>query len=101
MWQLREGAHAILADDGGAILDEHSGRWSHLTPTASAAVMLLLAGTAEHHAVEQYANRYGISTVQAAADVRAVADALTAQGLAVTETASASARRPWWRRWGR
>lgn len=97
MWQLREGAHAILADDGGAILDERTGRWTHLTPTASAAVMILLAGATKHQAVEQYATRYDITTVQAAADIRTVADALTSQGLAVTEIASAS--RPWWRRW--
>ncbi|MGO4425376.1 PqqD family peptide modification chaperone [Streptomyces sp. MCAF7] len=99
MWQLREGAHAILADDGGAILDERTGRWTYLAPTASAAVMILLAGATKHQAVEQYATRYGISTVQAAADVRTVTDALTSQGLAVTEIASASL--PWWRRWWR
>ncbi|BFO23103.1 hypothetical protein SHKM778_94910 (plasmid) [Streptomyces sp. KM77-8] len=45
MWQLRESAHPVLTDEGGAILDERTGRWTHLTPTASAAVMLLLAGT--------------------------------------------------------
>ncbi|MCP9209173.1 PqqD family protein [Streptomyces cucumeris] len=99
MWQLHEGAHAVLTDEGGAILDEFSGRWSYLTPTAAAAVMILLAGTTERQAVEQYATRYGISTVQAAADVSTVADALISQGLAVTEIASTS--RPRWLRWWR
>ncbi|MEU0844928.1 PqqD family peptide modification chaperone [Streptomyces sp. NPDC005962] len=96
MWQLRETARPVLADDGGAILDERTGRWTHLTPTAAAAVMLLLSGTTEDQAAERYATRYGISTEHAAADVRTVADALAARGLTVTETRSPG--RP--RRWG-
>ncbi|MGW2328731.1 PqqD family peptide modification chaperone [Streptomyces sp. NPDC001700] len=98
MWQLRETARPVLADDGGAILDERTGRWTHLTPTAAAAVMLLLSGTTEDQAAEQYAIRYGISSEHAAADVRTVADALAAQGLAVTEAGSAGRPR-WWRWW--
>lgn len=94
MWQLRESAHAVLTDEGGAILDERTGRWAHLTPTAAAAVMLLLASTSEYQAAEQYAVRYGIGTDQATADVRVVVHALTAQGLAITEPVS---RRRWWR----
>ncbi|MFE4669403.1 hypothetical protein ACFRI7_31735 [Streptomyces sp. NPDC056716] len=47
MWQLRETAHPVLTDEGGAILDERTGHWTHLTPTASAALMLLLAGTTQ------------------------------------------------------
>lgn len=96
MWQLRESAHPVLTDEGGAILDERTGRWTHLTPTASAAVMLLLAGTTEEEAAGQYAERYSIGYEHAAADVRTVADALTAQSLAVTEAVS---RRRWWGWW--
>ena len=97
MWQLRESAHPVLTDEGGAILDERTGRWTHLTPTASAAVMLLLAGTTEEEAAGQYAERYGISGEHAAADVRTVTDALTAQGLAITEPASSRRWWGWWR----
>ncbi|MEU7184123.1 MULTISPECIES: PqqD family peptide modification chaperone [Streptomyces] len=96
MWQLRESAHPVLTDEGGAILDERTGRWTHLTPTASAAVMLLLAGTTEEEAAGQYAERYGIPAGQADADVRTVADALTAQGLGAAGPAS---RRRWWGWW--
>lgn len=96
MWQLRESAHAVLTDEGGAILDEHTGRWAHLTPTAAAAVMLLLASTTEDQAAEQYAARYSIGTDQATTDVRTVAHALTTQGLVVTEPVN---RRRWWGRW--
>ncbi|BBJ44118.1 hypothetical protein SSPO_068360 [Streptomyces antimycoticus] len=97
MWQLREGAHAVLADEGGAILDERTGRWAHLTPTAAAAVMLLLASTTEDQAAEQYATRYDIGAAQATNDVRTVAHALTARGLAVTEPARHRHRWGWWR----
>ncbi|MFF2026706.1 PqqD family peptide modification chaperone [Streptomyces sp. NPDC058171] len=97
MWQLRESAHAVLTDEGGVILDERTGRWTHLTPTASAAVMLLLAGTTEEEAVGQYAQRYGIDAGQASVDVRTVADALTAQGLALTEPSSPRRWWGWWR----
>jgi hypothetical protein len=96
VWRLAESAHPVLTDEGGAILDERTGRWTYLTPTASAAVMLLLAGTTEEEAAEQYAQRYGIGGEHAAADVRTVADALTAQGLAVTQPAI---RRRRWGRW--
>ncbi|MFD7503518.1 PqqD family peptide modification chaperone [Streptomyces sp. NPDC059850] len=98
MWQLRETARSVLADDGGAILDERTGRWTHLTPTAAAAVMLLLSGTTEDQAAEQYAIRYGISVEHAAADVRTVADALAVRGLAVNEPRSPGCPR-WWGRW--
>lgn len=96
MWQLAESAHPVLTDEGGAILDERTGRWTHLTPTASAVVMLLLEGTTEEEAAGQYAERYRIDAGQAAVDVRTVADALAAQCLAVTEPAS---RRRWWGWW--
>ncbi|UKY47814.1 PqqD family peptide modification chaperone [Streptomyces inhibens] len=97
MWRLRESTHPVLTDEGGALLDERTGRWTHLTPTASAAVMLLLAGATEEEAAGQYATRYGISFEQAAADVRTVAAALTAQGLAATEPARRG--RSWCRWW--
>ncbi|GHI98028.1 PqqD family peptide modification chaperone [Streptomyces olivaceus] len=94
--RLRESAHAVLTDEGGAILDERTGRWTHLTPTASAALLLLLAGTTEDQAARRFAERYGITAEQAARDVRTVVGTLTAQGLAA---APVPARR-WWR-WGR
>ncbi|MGA5497678.1 PqqD family protein [Streptomyces cinereoruber] len=96
MWQLHETAHPVLTDEGGAILSEQTGRWSYLTPTASAAVMILLASTTEAEAASQYAERYGISTEQAAADVRTVAGTLTAQGLA--HDGRTPARRPRWKK---
>ncbi|MGY5130286.1 PqqD family peptide modification chaperone [Streptomyces nigrescens] len=97
MWRLCESTHPVLTDEGGAILDERTGRWTHLTPTASAAVMLLLAGGTEEEAAGQYATRYGISAKQAATDVCTVAAALTAQGLAATEPPRRG--RGWWRWW--
>ncbi|MGX7758017.1 PqqD family peptide modification chaperone [Streptomyces angustmyceticus] len=97
MWRLRESTHPVLTDEGGALLDERTGRWTQLTPTASAAVMLLLAGTTEEEAAGQYATRYGIGFEQAADDVRTVATTLTARGLATVGPVS----RRCWRGWRR
>lgn len=96
MWQLCEGAHPVLTDEGGAILDERTGRWTHLTPTAAAAVMLLLAGNTEEQTAGQYAARYGLPPEHAARDVRMVLDSLTSQGLTRSPEAAARPRR-WWR----
>ncbi|AQA11608.1 PqqD family peptide modification chaperone [Streptomyces malaysiensis subsp. malaysiensis] len=97
MWQLREGAHAVLADEGGAILDERTGHWTLLAPTAAAAVMILLATTTEDQAAGQYATRYGIDAARATADVRTVAHVLMARGLAITEHAHHRRRWGWLR----
>ncbi|MFB7496117.1 PqqD family protein [Streptomyces sp. NPDC056161] len=97
MWRLCEGTHPVLTDEGGAILSEQTGRWAYLTPTASAAVMLLLASTSREEAADQYAERYGVGAEQAAADVRTVAEALAAQGLAHNGQAPARPRRRGWR----
>ncbi|MFI1184435.1 PqqD family peptide modification chaperone [Streptomyces sp. NPDC020799] len=95
MWQLREGTHPLLTDEGGAILNEHTGRWTYLTPTGAAAVLALLATTDVDQAAVQYAAVYGLPRERAAADVRAVADSLTTQGLVRTQP---SRRRRGWRR---
>ncbi|MFB1044256.1 PqqD family peptide modification chaperone [Streptomyces chrestomyceticus] len=78
---LRESAHAVLTDEGGAILDERTGRWTHLTPSACAALLLLLSGATEAQAASGFAERYGIGAEQAARDVRAVAHTLADRGL--------------------
>lgn len=98
MWRLRDGSHPVLTDEGGAILNEHTGRWAYLTPTASAVVMLLLSGCTPEQAADRFAERYGIPSGQAATDVRAVAAALTAQGLVHDgeEPARGRCRWVWW-----
>ncbi|MCD9195021.1 PqqD family peptide modification chaperone [Streptomyces albireticuli] len=96
MWQLREGSHPVLTDEGGAILNERTGRWVYLTPTAAAAVLLLTASGSEDRAAEQYGTRYGLSPERALADVRAVAAALTTRGIA-GEPVSRTRWWGWWR----
>ncbi|MBA0053633.1 PqqD family protein [Streptomyces sp. AJS327] len=96
MWRLHERTHPALTDEGGALLDEHTGRWIHLTPTATAAVLLLLSSTSQQQAADRFAERYGIPRSRAADDVGAVADVLTAQGLATRAEAQPSRRRPRW-----
>ncbi|MFD9208725.1 PqqD family peptide modification chaperone [Streptomyces sioyaensis] len=94
--RLRESAHTVLTDEGGAILDERTGRWTQLTPTASAVVMLLLAGATEDQAAVLFAERYGIGAEQATRDVRTVADTLAAQSLTAANPPS-HRRWRWWR----
>lgn len=98
MWHLREHAHPVLTDEGGAILDERTGRWTQLSPTAAAAVLILLSGTTMQQAAERFADLYRIGIDQATVDVRTVADALTSKGLAQSNPAQRP--RPWWR-WSR
>ncbi|GGO58956.1 PqqD family peptide modification chaperone [Streptomyces lasiicapitis] len=98
MLRLREHTHPVLTDEGGAILSEHTGRWSYLTPTAAAAVMLLLDSTTEEEAASRFAERYGIPSGQATTDVRAVAQTLTGQGL-THDAPEPAPRRRRWRRW--
>lgn len=86
----------MLTDDGGAVLDEHTGRWTHLTPTATAAVMLLLSGASPSQAAEHYAARHRLTPEKALNDVQAVTRALTAAGLTHPP---ARARRREWRWW--
>ncbi|MQS06071.1 hypothetical protein [Streptomyces alkaliphilus] len=100
MWRLRDHAHAALTAEGGAILDERTGRWTYLSPTAATAVMFLCACTGREGAVGQYAARYGLPAGRAAADVAAVADALSTAGLAGEESAAPRRHRfgwGWWR----
>ncbi|WP_432000175.1 PqqD family peptide modification chaperone [Streptomyces sioyaensis] len=93
--RLRESAHTVLTDEGGAILDERTGRWTQLTPTASAVAMLLLAGATKEQAASRFAERYGIGAEQATRDVRTVADTLAARGLTAADPPS----HRWWRWW--
>ncbi|MET9296195.1 PqqD family protein [Streptomyces sp. NPDC003077] len=93
--RLHEHARPVLTDEGGAILNERTGRWTHLTPTASAAVLLLCASGTTEQAAEQYAARYDLSRERAAADIATVLTALVTAGLAATGTAAP--RRRWHR----
>lgn len=85
MLRLAEHAHAVLTDDGGAFINEHTGRWTQLAPTASAAVMLLLATDSEEEAAMRYAERYRIPPGRARADVTDVKTHLAACGLTASE----------------
>ncbi|MFL4910672.1 PqqD family protein [Streptomyces sp. MMS24-I2-30] len=97
MWHLYDGVHCVLTDEGGAILNERTGRWSCLTPTATAAVMLLLASASEEEAAGRFAERYSIPAGQAVTDMHAVASALAAQGLAHDAPVPLGRIRQWWK----
>lgn len=98
MWRLRKGVHPVLTDEGGALLDERTGRWTALTPTAAAAVTVLLATPTVDQAAARYADRYGIAPKQAAHDLEQVTDALCAADLILTQPIPERVHRRWWRR---
>lgn len=79
-WKLPDRVHPVLTDEGGALLDERTGRWTHLTPTATAAVLLLLAGANADQVAAAYADRYRIPHTQAADDVTTVIQTLVDAG---------------------
>jgi hypothetical protein len=86
----------VLTEEGGALLNEHTGRWTGLTPTAAAAVMLLLANDSDEQAAAQYAGRYGIDVQQAGRDIQAVADTLSASGVVLNQPAPGRRGWRWW-----
>ncbi|GAA2698418.1 MULTISPECIES: PqqD family peptide modification chaperone [Actinosynnema] len=100
MWRLREGVHAVLTDEGGTLLDERTGRWTDLSPSASTAARLVLDADTEHRAVEDFAARYGLAHERAAADLDALARDLAGRGLLLSGMAGHQPPR-WLRGWWR
>ncbi|MGD9484742.1 hypothetical protein WDH52_16025 [Streptomyces sp. TRM70308] len=98
MPRLADRVHPVLTGEGGALLDAHHGRWTYLTPTAAAALAVLLTTDDMHRAVAEYAARYGLSPRQAADDLTGLWASLTHRGLtAVTPPRGRRRLRRWWR----
>ncbi|UCM90417.1 PqqD family peptide modification chaperone [Streptomyces marincola] len=92
--RLRDGVHAILTDTAGALLDERSGRWTHLSGTAAVALRLLLSTEERRQAIEEFAGRFAVPREQAEQDLLAVERGLTDRGLLA---APRRRGRRWWR----
>lgn len=95
--RLRDDVHPALTAEGGALLDERTGRWTHLTPTAAGALAALLDHDDRGRAIAAFAARYGIDTDRARADVRRVAADLTDRGLTAPVEPVRRRTRRWWR----
>ncbi len=69
---LRPGAVAAETEYGTALLDQSSGEYYTLNPTAALIMRTLLDGTLREQAVEQFAVTYGISAREAEIEAEGV-----------------------------
>jgi hypothetical protein len=88
--------HPVLTEEGGVLLDERTGRWTQLTPTAAVALHLLLNHPGRDQAAAAYARWFGLPGEQAEQDLAAVARDLAARGL-LAHPRPRRRRRRWWR----
>jgi len=85
--KLRDGVSAADTDYGMALLDEDSGRYWNLNPTAALALRTLLDGASTAQAVRELTEQYAVDADTASQDVEALLGDLRSAGL-VKETAT-------------
>ena len=84
--KLRDGVSAADTDYGMALLDEDSGQYWNLNPTAALALRTLLEGRTTAQAVQQLTDQYAVDADTAKRDVEDLLAELRSAGL-VTEEA--------------
>jgi hypothetical protein len=87
--QLRDGVSAADTDYGMALLDEDSGQYWNLNPTAALALRMLLGGGTTAQAVQELTVQYAVDAATASRDIEDLVGELHAAGL-VREQASSS-----------
>jgi hypothetical protein len=85
--KLRDGVSAADTDYGMALLDEDSGQYWNLNPTAALALRTLLDGGTTAHAVRELTEQYAVDADTASQDVADLLGELHSVGL-VKETAT-------------
>jgi Coenzyme PQQ synthesis protein D (PqqD) len=85
--RLRDGVSAADTDYGMALLDEDSGQYWNLNPTAALALRTLLDGGTTAQAVQELTTQYAVDADTASRDVEDLVGDLHAAGL-VREAAS-------------
>jgi Coenzyme PQQ synthesis protein D (PqqD) len=78
---LRDGVAAADTDYGVTLLDEDSGQYWTLNPTAALALRTLLDGGTTAQAVQELTEQYAIDAGTAGLDVEALVGELRAAGL--------------------
>ena len=78
---LRDGVSSADTDYGTVLLDEDSGQYWNLNPTAALVLRTLLDGGSPAEAVRQLTERYPVDAETAGADVRELVDGLRSAGL--------------------
>jgi hypothetical protein len=86
--QLRDGVSAADTDYGMALLDEDSGQYWNLNPTAALALRMLLDGSTTAQTVQELTEQYAVDAETASQDVEDLLGDLHAAGLVKGQTAS-------------
>jgi Coenzyme PQQ synthesis protein D (PqqD) len=86
--KLRNGVSAADTDYGMALLDEDSGQYWNLNPTAALALRTLLEGGTTAQAVQELTQEYAVDADTASRDVEDLLGELHAAGLVTEEAAS-------------
>ncbi len=86
--KLRDGVSAADTEYGMALLDEDSGQYWNLNPTAALALRTLLDGGTTAQAVQQLTEQYAVDPDTANKDVEDLVGELHAAGLVTEEAAS-------------
>jgi PqqD family protein of HPr-rel-A system len=82
---LRRGVSTADTDYGIALLDEDSGEYYTLNPSAALVLRTLLGGATTDQAIEELARQYAVDGTTAARDVEALVGDLHAAGLVEPE----------------
>ncbi len=79
--RLRDGVSSADTDYGIALLDEDSGQYWNLNPTAAAVLRTLLDGGSAAEAVRRLTEQYAVDPDSAGRDVQELVDGLRRAGL--------------------
>jgi hypothetical protein len=79
--ELRDGVSAADTDYGIMLLDENSGQYWNLNPTAAMVLRALLDGHSPEQAVQELTGQYAVDVDTASRDVQDLVDGLHSAGL--------------------
>ena len=79
--KLRDGVSAADTEYGMALLDEHSGQYWNLNPTAALALRMLLGGGTTAQAVQELTEQYAVDVETASQDIEDLVGELHSAGL--------------------
>ena len=79
--KLRDGVSTANTDYGVMLLDEDSGQYWNLNPTAAVVLRTLLDGGSPQQAVQELASRYSVDAGAASRDVQDLVAELHSAGL--------------------
>jgi hypothetical protein len=85
--KLRDGVSVADTDYGMALLDEDSGQYWNLNPTAALALRMLLDGGTTAKAVQELTEQYAVDPDTANKDVEDLVGELQSAGLVTEEAA--------------